>query len=99
MLDVWIGDVNLTLLAAAAGVVLLLPGQLFLCFRSRSPALQLAPAVLLVLAIVFFFLLFLLKTGWDRLLWLFFCFYAVFLLLVCGLGWLIWGAARLLRHR
>ena len=99
MLDIWIGDVNLTLLVAAAGFVLLLPCQLLLCFRSRSLSLRLAPAALAALAGSGFFLLFLLETGWDRLPWMIFAFYSGFLLLVCGLGWLIWGGVRLLRRR
>ena len=76
--------------------VLTLALQLFLCFKVRSLALRLLPAILFAVATVVFFTLVFLTDGWDSLGFLLLALCSAMLLAMCGIGWGIWG---ILRHR
>ena len=93
MLDIWIGDINLTLSAATLALLVVLPVQLLLCFRCRSLAIRLGPVLLSILSILLCLLLFSVSKGLEGVVWLILGIYAAFFLLVCAVGWGIWAAA------
>ena len=99
MLDVWIGDVNLTVAVLALCFLVVLPGQLLLCFRVRSPALRLAPGLTALVLLALCLGLRLACPGRQSLLLTFLALYAAMILTVCVLAWVIWGLVRRLRRR
>lgn len=92
MFDVWTGDVELTGLMLLLSAVVVLPGQLLLCFRAKRRMVRLLPAVLLGGITMAFILAALLINGWDGLGYVFLAIFSGMLLLACGLGWAIWAA-------
>lgn len=50
MFDIWVGDINLTLLVLVFSIIIVFPVQLLLCFRAKSRWFRVAP-VLLVTAL------------------------------------------------
>ncbi len=100
MFDVWLGDINFTWVIIIASLVVVLPLQICLCFRVKSVWVRLAPVIVLTLAGVVFLLYGITwKNGWEFIGFLIFAIYAGYLLFVCGVGWLVWAVARLLRKR
>ena len=99
MFDVWMGNVELTTVTLFLSATVLLPLQLLLCFKVKSKLVRLVPVCLLVLPTVLFAVLSAMATGWDALGYLFLALFAGFMLLLCGVGWGIWGMIRLIKRK
>ncbi|MBR5123794.1 MAG: hypothetical protein IKU90_01575 [Clostridia bacterium] len=99
MFDVWMGDVELTTVTLILSATVLLPLQLLLCFKVKSKLVRLVPVCLLALPTVLFAVLSVTATGWDALGYLFLALFAGFALLLCGVGWGIWGMIRLIKRK
>ena len=69
----------------------ILPGQLFLCFKLRNIVLRLLPTVLLFLACIANLIIGLCISGWDGLFFIFLAIHIGFGLLVDGIAWGIWA--------
>ncbi len=90
MFGVWMGDANLTVIVIAVCAVIVLPLQLLLCFKVKSQLLRLLPVLLLLIAGVVFMALASSSEGWDGLGYLILALYCAFMLLACGIAWVIW---------
>lgn len=93
MFDVWIGGIN-AMVVLAALLLVLLPLQLFLCFRVKSVAIRLLPAVIFGVLTVLFGILSQSAEGWDGLGYAVLAIYTAILLLACAVCWLVWGIVR-----
>ncbi len=71
--------------------VLTLSLQLLLCFKAKKLFSRLLPMILFAILTVVFFVLIFLSEGWDSIGFLLLAICAAALLLVCGIGWGIWG--------
>ena len=91
MFDVWMGDVELTRLVLLFSLAILLPVQLLLCFKVKSRAIRLLPAILLAIPTLLFAVMSVSIAGWEGLGYLFLAIFTGFMLLICGIGWGIWG--------
>ena len=91
MFDVYWGDTNLAVLTLVLSVAVALPVQLLLCFKVKSRAIRLLPAVLLVILIVVFLILAVSIPDLGAVGYVFLAIYAGFMLFMCGLGWGIWA--------
>lgn len=99
MLDVWIGDINLTLVVMLLCALVILPIQLLLCFKVKRLWLRLVPTVLFCTLSVISFILTMTITGWDVLLWLIILIYSLFVSAVCALSWIIYALVNLRKHK
>lgn len=95
MFDIWMGDWNLTVVVLVFCAAVVLPVQLWLCFRVRRLITRLAPALIALLVGAASLVLLWITPGWEGLIYAFGLIYAGFLLAASGLGWLLWGLARL----
>ncbi len=93
MFDVWLGDIELTTFTLIFSAAVLLPIQLLLCFKIKSKVIRLLPVMLLSIPTVCFMLMSVTMKGWESLGYLFLSIFAAFMLLMCGIGWGIWGIA------
>ena len=94
MFDVWIGEIDLTTLILILSVLILFPCQLLLCFKVKRIVLRLLPSIVLFAATAIFFAFIYIADGWDSLGYLFLALFTGFMLLVCGLAWLVWAIVR-----
>lgn len=99
MFDIWMGEMNLTLLVMILGVVILLPVQLLLCFKARSLTLRLAPVVILALLTLVCIAMCYATPGWDCLSYAVLAIYTGFGVVLCGIGWGIWAIVRAVRRK
>jgi len=93
MFDVWAGDIELTTAVLIFSVVLL-SVQLLLCFKAKSKAIRLLPAITLSIATIIFVVMSVAITGWDGLGYVFLAIFTGFMLLMCGMGWGLWWAVK-----
>ena len=79
-------------LLVLSSVLLLI--QLLLCFKSKNNFIKLVPVILLSLLILIFCVCIFVFDGWDSVGFIFLAICSLALLVVCGIGWLIWFIAR-----
>lgn len=91
MFDVWMGDVSLTVIVITISVIIVLPLQLFLCFKVKNQLLRLLPALLLLIAGIVMMALASSAEGWEGLGYIILALYCTFMLLACGIAWLGWA--------
>ena len=99
MFDVWMGDIELTTAVLIFSIVVLLPNQLFLCFKVKSRAIRLLPVILLSIPTIIFTVMSVAITGWDGLGYIFLAIFTGFMLLMCGVGWGIWAISKLIKKK
>ena len=90
MFDAHIGSINLTWLVIIVAVIVVLPVQIFLCFKVKSLILRLLPIILFITLILISVVMYFISTGWDGLIYILFGIYGVGLVLVSSVGWVIW---------
>ena len=78
--------------------VVVLTAQLVLCFKARKLWIRLLPACLCVTAAAASFALTFLNDGWGGVAYMLLMIFCVCLLLVCGIGWLVWAIIKKLRR-
>ena len=81
-----------------AGVLILI-GQLLLCFQVKHIWIRLIPAILFFAAAVVFFILMFVLEGWDIVGCLVLMILSAAALGVCALGWGIWAVVAIIRKR
>lgn len=91
MFDIWWGDIELTTLTLIISVVILLPIQLLLCFKVKSPTIRLLPIILFSLLAAAFIIMHLSTTGLGSVAYILLALFAGFMVLMCGIGWGIWA--------
>ena len=83
---------------AAITAVIVLSVQLVLCFKVRKLCVRLIPVCLSAIAAAVCLALTFLSEGWDALGYLLLTMFSAGLLLVCGIGWLVWAIIKKLRR-
>ncbi|MBR5453201.1 MAG: hypothetical protein IKV54_03900 [Clostridia bacterium] len=73
--------------------------QLLLCFKVRWLYLRIAPAVLLLAATVTLLCMAYTSEGWDGFGYLVIAIFTLSMLVFCGIGWVIWWVAGLIRNK
>lgn len=99
MFDIWMGDIELTTFVLIFSIVVLLPVQLFLCFKVKSKAIRLLPVIVLSILTIIFVVISVANTGWDGLGYIFLGIFTGFMLLMCGIGWGIWAITKRVKKR
>lgn len=98
MFDTWLGQINLTNVVLVFSVVVILPLQVFLCFKVKSRLLCGLPTLLFALGGAACAVIGLGMTEWSG----FFCFllalYAAVMLLASLAGWGIWLLVRFFKR-
>jgi len=70
--------------------IIILSIQILLCFKLKNNFIKLIPIILLLLLTVVFSVLIFVSDGWDTVGFIFLTIFSLSLLVVCGIGWLIW---------
>lgn len=91
MFDIWVGEINVSVLVLLISAVIVLPLQLLLCCKVKSVIIRCLPAGLFALLALLAWILYGTAYGWDALIYVYGAVYAVYLLLVCAIGWGIWA--------
>lgn len=99
MFDIWMGDMEITTVVLILSIAVLLPGQLLLCFKVKRRAIRLLPVILLAIPTSLCVVMAIVTSGWGSIGYLLLAILAGFMLLVCGLAWAIWAAAKLVRKK
>lgn len=87
-------ELDYTTLVVFISVIVTLPLQILLCFKSKRTWVKVLPAMLLVLSTIVFSICSVRIGGWDAFGYLFFAFLSIGLIFVCGIGWAIWAIVR-----
>lgn len=99
MFDVWVNGMELTVAFLVFTILILLPVQLLLCFKVKSKVIRLLPVILLSIPTLFFIYKAIISTGWDNLRYIFPTIFTGFMLIMCGIGWSIWGITKLIKKK
>ena len=91
MFDVYIGGINLTLLIIVFSILLIFPCQLLLCFKVKSLFPKLIPSVVFAFCIALFCVLAYTAMDWSGLFYIVCAVYSGMLLLMCIIGWAVFG--------
>ena len=91
MFDVYIGDVNLTLILIIFSILLILPCQLLLCFKAKKVLVRLIPSFIFIFSSALFIILSRTAMDWSALFYIICAVYSGILLLMCVVGWIIFG--------
>ena len=94
MFDIYLEGVNLTPIVAIAGLVLMLPLQLLLCFKAKRVIVRLIPAAAFAAAGIALYVAGRVIGDMAGLGLFIFAVYAAFMLFTCGFGWGLWAIAR-----
>ena len=70
--------------------IIILSIQILLCFKSKNNFIKLIPVIMLLILMVAFSVLIFVFDGWESIGFLFLDICSFALLVVCGIGWLIW---------
>lgn len=99
MFDTWFGGIELTALALILTVFVLIPVQIFLCFRVKNLFIRLLPVLLLFSLILIYSLMGLAGSGWDTVGYTYLAIVTGLMLLPCGIVWGVWAVTRLYRKK
>lgn len=97
MFDIWMGDMDITLLMMIVSAVIILPVQLLLCFKVKSRIIRFLPIIALFIIAVIAIIKYSNATAWDGLFFVAVVMYEAFMLLMCGIGWGIWALVNALK--
>ena len=97
MFDIWIGDLELTTVVLIFFVVILLPVQVKLCFKIKSLFLRLMPVIILSILLVYFIVMRIFSAGWDGVGYAIFAIFVGFMMLICGIVWVVWAIAQFIK--
>ena len=95
--DIWIRDIEITVLIVACALCVVLPIQLLLCFKVKNLFCKLLPSVVLAAFVVFFFVKMRLSTDWTAIGFVILGISFAVLLLFSGIGWGIWAGVKLVK--
>ena len=80
-------------------VVVVLPVQLILCFKSKSMGPRFVPIMIFAILAMLSIIMNQTTTGWVGLAHIFFAIYALFMIFMCGIGWGIWAVASYMKKK
>ena len=87
-------ELDYTTVVVLISVIVTLFLQILLCFKSKRIWVKGLPAMLLVVSTIVFSVCSARIGGWDAFGYLFFAFLSFGLIIVCGIGWVIWAIVR-----
>ncbi|MBQ8237610.1 MAG: hypothetical protein IJZ39_05645 [Oscillospiraceae bacterium] len=91
MLDIWFGEIELTTLVLLLTLFVVLPVQIFLCFRVKHLFARLLPVLLLSALLLICIAAGMTHSGWDTLGYTLLATLTGLMLLPCGIVWGIWA--------
>lgn len=98
MFDIWMDDIDLTMVVLIFSMIVLLPVQLLLCFKVKRKTIRLLPVVFLFITTIILTVKADAANGWTGLGYIVLAFFTGFMLLICGMGWGIWAITRLVKR-
>ena len=100
MFDVYLGDIELTEVIIFLSILVVLPLQLFLCFKAKKQWIKLLPISTFIVLIAFFLCLANQNSiGWDGIGYLILAIFAGILLAASVVGWIIWFIIKLVKKK
>lgn len=99
MFDIWWGKIELTTLVLIFSVIVLLPIQLLVCFKSKNRIIRLLPLILFLIPAIVFGGMAIVATGWDSAVYVILAIFALFMVFMCGVGWSIWGLGQFIKKK
>ncbi len=94
MFDIWLGDINFTVLIIIFSICVVFPIQLLICFKTKSLLSRIMLPIIFVIAAIIFYIIGATGTEWGYLIYVFFSIYAVGMAVICGLALAIWAIIR-----
>lgn len=95
MYDFWFGDVNLAPILLFLAIFVIFPGQLVLCFKTKSRMIRLLPTIVLSVVTTAAVIAACVCMGWDIVFYIVSAIYLAIMLHLCGAAWAIWAIVRL----
>lgn len=95
MFSIWWGEIELTTLVLLLTVFVVVPVQIFLCFRVKNLFARLLPVILLSGVLLIYIVMGLSGSGWDTLGYTLLAILTGFMLLACGIVWGVWAVRRI----
>ena len=99
MFDIWQRDMGYTALILIASVVIVLPVQLFLCFKVRNLVIRLLPVIILSVLIGIFVIMVFFAHDLRVVGYLLLAVYAGIMIFFCGIGWGIWAITKKIKKK
>ena len=99
MFDIWQGDMGYTALILIASVVIVLPVQLFLCFKVRNLVIRLLPVIILSVLIGIFAIMVFSAHDLRVVGYILLAVYAGIMIFFCGIGWGIWAITKKIKKK
>ena len=99
MFDLWIGDTEITVFLIGAAVFIVLPLQLFLCFRAKNLLVKFLPAILFALAAVAFGIMIFMVKDWAAIGYAMLAVLSCVMLLFSGAAWGIWAVIHFIKKK
>lgn len=100
MFHTWFGEIELSTLALLLTLFIILPAQIFLCFRMENLFVRLLPVIVLSALILFYFVMSIMTAGsWDPFFFIVFAVLTGLMLLPCGIVWGIWAVVRIYKKK
>ena len=92
MFDITVGESQMSLgvFIFIFSAVVLLPFQLFICFKVKKLILRLLPVIILFALALAFIICSFSASGWDAIGYIFLALFTGFMILACGIGWAVW---------
>ena len=99
MFDVTVGESQMSLgvFIFIFSAVVLLPFQLFLCFKVKKLILRLLPVTALFVLASAFIISSFTASGWDAIGYILLALFTGFMIIACGIGWGIWAIYRVIK--
>ena len=94
-----IRDIEIIAIIAAFAVFVILPIQLFLCFRAKKLLFKFLPPSILAATTVFFFVMMRTTTDWNAIGYAVLFIFSCVLLLFSGVGFGIWAITKLIKKK
>ena len=94
MFDLWIRDTEITTLLLGFALLVVLPGQLLLCFKAKKLRWKLLPACFFTAVSAAFFALMRTAKDWSAVGYAILFAFSLVMFLLCGAAWVIWTLIR-----
>ena len=99
MFDVYIGDIDLTTVIIFVSILVLIPLQLFMCFKMKKLWVKLLPMLIFLTLIIAFVCMIPMAKGWDGIGYWILAMLSGIMLAACTVGWIIWFVIKIFKSK
>ncbi len=99
MFDVYIGDIDLTTVIIFVSILVLIPLQLFMCFKMKKLWVKLLPMLIFLTLIIAFVCMIPMAKGWDGIGYWILAMLSGIMLAACAVGWIIWFVIKFFKNK